>query len=167
MPRLSQQITDAFNEQINMELASAYVYLSMSAYCDEQNLPGAASWLRIQWQEELDHATKLIDYLAERGSHVVLKAIAEPPAQFKSLLDVFEQVLQHEQDVTASIYRIMDLSTTEREYAAQALLQWYVNEQVEEENQPAQIISMLKLAGDSGSGLMIVDRRLAERARTG
>lgn len=167
MPRLSQKITDAFNEQINMELASAYVYLSMSAYCDEQNLPGAATWLRIQWQEELAHATKLIDYLAERGSHVALKAIAEPPAKFKSLLDVFEQVLQHEQDVTASIYRIMDLATTEKDYAAQALLQWYVNEQVEEENQPSEIISMLKLAGDSGSGLMIVDRRLAERARNG
>lgn len=167
MPHLSPKITDAFNEQINMELASAYVYLSMSAYCDEQNLPGAAGWLRIQWQEELEHAMKLIDYMAERGSHVVLKAIAEPPGQFKSLLDVFEQVLQHEQEVTASIYRIMDIAMAEKDYAAQALLQWYVNEQVEEENQPAAILSMLKLAGESGSGLLMVDRRLGERARAG
>jgi ferritin len=167
MPQLSQKITDAFNEQINMELASAYVYLSMSAHCDQQNLPGAASWLRIQWEEELAHATKLMDYMSERGSSVRLKAIAEPPAQFKSLLDVFEQVLQHEQDVTAAIYRIMDLAMSEKDYAAQALLQWYVNEQVEEENQPMEILSMLRLAGDSGSGLMIVDRRLAERARGG
>lgn len=167
MPRLSQKITDAFNEQINMELASAYTYLAMSAHCAEQNLQGAAGWLRIQWQEELAHAIKLMDYMGERGSSVVLKAIAKPPARFKSLLDVFQQVLKHEQDVTASIYRIMDLATAEKDYAAQALLQWYVNEQVEEENQPAEIISMLKLAGDSGSGLMIVDRRLAERARPG
>jgi ferritin len=167
MPRLSQKITDAFNDQINMELASAYTYLAMSAYCDEQNLQGAASWLRIQWEEELAHATKLMEYMAERGSRVRLKAIAEPPAEFKSLLDVFEQVLQHEQEVTAAIYRIMDLAASEKDYAAQTLLQWYVNEQVEEENQPAAIISMLRLAGDSGSGLLIVDRRLAERARTG
>jgi|SRR3990172_3698878 len=167
MPRISQKITDAFNEQINMELASAYTYLAMSAYCDEQNLKGAASWLRIQWEEELAHATKLMDYMAERGSSVQLKAIGKPASRFKSLLDVFEQVLKHEQEVTAAIYGIMDLATSEKDYAAQALLQWYVNEQVEEENQPAEIISMLRLAGDSGSGLMFVDRRLAERARMG
>lgn len=167
MPQLSQKITDAFNGQTNMELASAYKYLAMSAYCDEANFPGAASWLRLQWQEELGHATKLIDYMTERGSTVVLKAIAAPPAKFKSLLDVFEQVLKHEQEVTAAIYRTMDLATTEKDYAAQALLHWYVNEQVEEENTPSEIISMLRLAGESGSGLLMVDRRLGERARGG
>lgn len=167
MPKLSKKITEALNEQINTELASAYVYLSMSSWADEVNLPGAASWLRIQWQEELGHATKLIEYMAERGSHVTLEAIPKPPEQFNSLLDVFEQVLQHEQDVTAAIYRIYDLALQEKDFMAQGLLQWYVNEQVEEENQPAEIISMLKVAGESGSGLLLVDRRLGERQRAG
>jgi ferritin len=165
MPRLSQKITDALNQQINMELASAYAYVAMASYCDEKNLPGAASWLRIQWEEELGHATKLIDYINERGGHVVLQAIPQPPQQFQSLLDVFEQVLRQEQEVTASIYRIYNLAVQESDYAAQGLMQWYVNEQVEEENAPAEIISLLKVAGDSGSGLLLVDRRLGERTR--
>ncbi len=165
MPRLSQKITDALNEQINVELSSAYTYLAMSAYCQEQNLPGAASWLRLQWEEELAHATKLIDYVAERGGSVMLKAIEQPSGRFNSLLDVFRQVLKHEQEVTAAIYKIYDLAVAEKDYAAQTLLQWYVNEQVEEENTPAEIIRMLEMAGESGPGLLMVDRRLAERSR--
>lgn len=165
MPRLSQKITDALNEQINVELSSAYTYLAMSAYCQEQNLPGAASWLRLQWEEELGHAMKLIDYVAERGGTVALKAIGQPNGRFNSLLDVFRQVLKHEQEVTAAIYKIYDLAIAEKDYAAQTLLQWYVNEQVEEENTPAEIIRMLEMAGESGPGLLMVDRRLAERSR--
>ncbi len=163
MPQLSQRIRDAFNGQINVELSSAYRYLAMSAYCDEANLQGAASWLRLQWREELAHATKLIDYMAERGGGVQLKAIAEPSTGFQSLLDVFEKVLHDEQEVTAAIYRIYDAALQEKDYAAQALLQWYVQEQVEEENSAAEIVSMLRLAGDSSAGLLLVDRRLAER----
>jgi len=163
MPQLSQKIRDALNEQINVELSSAYRYLAMSAHCDETNLKGAASWLRLQWQEELAHATKLIDYMAERGGGVSLKAIAEPPQQFGSLLDVFEKVLHDEQEVTAAIYRIYDAALEERDYAAQALMQWYVQEQVEEENNAQEVVSMLRLAGDSPSGLLLVDRSLAER----
>lgn len=165
MPHLSQKIADALNEQINVELSSAYTYLAMSAYCQEQNLPGAASWLRLQWEEELAHATKLIDYMAERGGKVALKALGQPNGRFNSLLDVFRQVLKHEQEVTAAIYKIYDLAVAEKDYAAQTLLQWYVNEQVEEENTPAEIIRMLEMAGESGPGLLMVDRRLAERAR--
>jgi ferritin len=100
MPRISAKVQMALNQQINRELASAYVYLAMSAWTDEQNLQGAASWLRIQWEEELVHATKLVDYIANRGGSVKLTAIAEPPAKYKSLLDVFRNVLQHEEDVT-------------------------------------------------------------------
>jgi ferritin len=163
MPQLSQRIKDALNQQINMELASAYTYLSMSAWADEVNLQGAASWLRLQWEEELGHATKLIDYMAERGGGVQLKPIPEPPSSFESLLDVFRQVLQHEEEVTRAIYRIYDLAAEEKDYAVQSLLDWYVNEQVEEENAPAEIISLLEIAGDSPSGLLMVDRRLGER----
>jgi ferritin len=165
MPKLSKKMSVALNDQVNMELASAYIYLSMSTYCAEVDLKGAAGWLRIQWEEELEHATKLIDYIGERGGSVTLKAIAQPAAKFKSLLDVFEQVLAHEQKVTAAIHKIYDLAVTEKDPASQAFLQWYVNEQVEEENSPAEIISMLRLAGDTGPALLMVDHRLAERAR--
>ncbi len=165
MPKLSKKMSGALNDQINMELASAYIYLSMSTYCAEADLKGAANWLRIQWEEELEHATKLIDYIGERGGSVTLKAIAQPAGKFKSLLDVFEQVLAHEQKVTAAIHKLYDLAVTEKDPASQAFLQWYVNEQVEEENSPAEIISMLRLAGDTGPALLMIDRHLAERSR--
>lgn len=164
MPQLSKAITTELNRQIKAELDSAYLYLAMSAYCDTINLQGAARWLRIQWQEELEHATKLIDYMSERGGGVHLRSIDEPPAEFGSLLDLFRRVLEHEREVTASIYRIYDLAVSEKDYAAQTLLQWYVGEQVEEENSAQEIVSMLELAGDSGSGLLMVDRHLAGRS---
>ena len=165
MPRIAAKVQMALNQQINRELASAYVYLAMSAWADEQNLQGAASWLRIQWEEELVHATKLVDYIANRGGSVKLTAIAEPPAKYKSLLDVFRNVLQHEEDVTAAINGLYDLAASVKDYATQTLLDWYVNEQVEEENQPMEIISLLERVGDSASGLLMIDRHLAGRAR--
>ncbi|MEX0683224.1 MAG: ferritin [Dehalococcoidia bacterium] len=163
MPRITQPIQDALNEQINREFESAYVYLAMSAWADEENLEGAASWLRMQWQEELQHATKLVDYIGERGGRVSLKAIAKPPARYKSLLDCFRQVLKHEEAVSAAINDLYGLAASAKDYATQTLLDWYVNEQVEEENAPAEIISLLERAGDSASGLLIVDQRLAAR----
>ncbi len=166
MPRISPTITDALNDQINRELASAYVYLAMSAWADEHNLQGAASWLRLQWQEELVHATKLVDYVAQRGGRMRLKAIAEPPDEYTDLLDVFRNVLRHEEDVTTAINNLYGLAAGEKDYATQTLLDWYVNEQVEEENAPTEIISMLELAGDSPSGLLLVDRQLAARSTT-
>jgi ferritin len=164
MSQLSQKMTDALNDQINVELASAYTYLSMSSYCQGANLMGAASWLRLQWEEELDHAMKIIDHVGERDGSVALKAIARPPKKFDSLLDVFEQVLEHEKKVTAAIHKLYNLAVAEKDYASQTFLQWYVNEQVEEENSASEIISMLRLAGDSGPGLFMVDRQLAERS---
>jgi len=165
MPRISPKVQTALNKQINRELASAYVYLAMSTWADEQNLQGAASWLRIQWEEELVHATKIVDYIGNRGGTVKLTVIAEPPAKYKDLLDVFKNVLKHEEDVTAAINSLYGLAVGEKDYATQTLLDWYVNEQVEEENQPMEIISMLELAGNSPSGLLMVDRQLAERSR--
>ena len=165
MPRISPKIQTALNKQINRELASAYVYLAMSAWADEQNLQGAASWLRIQWEEELVHATKLVDYIGARGGTVKLTVIAEPPAKYKTLLDVFKNVLQHEENVTAAINELYGMASGEKDYATKTLLDWYVNEQVEEENQPMEIISLLELAGDSPSGLLIVDQQLAARSR--
>ena len=166
MPRISPTIQGALNQQINRELASAYVYLAMSSWADEQNLNGAAKWLRIQWEEELVHATKLVDYIAERGGRIKLTAIEEPPDKYTDLLDVFRNVLRHEEEVTSAINELYDLAAKEKDYATQTLLDWYVNEQVEEENAPMEIISMLELAADSPSGLLIVDRQLAERSAT-
>jgi ferritin len=163
MPRISTTIQDALNDQINRELASAYVYLAMSAWADEQNFTGAASWLRLQWEEELMHATKLVDYVAQRGGSIRLKAVAEPPAEYKDLLDVFRNVLRHEEQVSTAINELYSLASSEKDYATQTLLDWYVNEQVEEENAPAEIISMLELAGADPSGLLLVDRQLATR----
>jgi ferritin len=165
MPRISQTVQDALNDQVNRELASAYVYLAMSAWADQQNLKGAAAWLRIQWEEELQHATKIVDYIAERGGRIRLKAVAEPPSEYKDLLNVFREVLRHEEEVTTAINELYDIAAAEKDYATQTLLDWYVNEQVEEENAPAEIISMLELAGDSPSGLLLVDRQLAGRPR--
>lgn len=164
MPQLSSKITDALNLQINRELSAAYSYLAMSAWADTQNLAGAASWLRQQWQEELGHATKLIDYMAERDGKIVLTAIDQPTASFTSLLNLFESVLAQEKSVTEAIYGIYDLAVEEKDYAAQGLLQWYVNEQVEEENSASEIISLLKIGGGEGSGLLMVDRQLASRS---
>jgi ferritin len=166
MPKITKSVANLLNSQINRELESAYVYLGMSAWADAQNLPGAASWLRLQWEEELMHATKLIDYVGERGGTVSLKAINAPPARYKDLLDVFKQVLSHEEAVTGAINDLYAKAAAAKDYATQTLLDWYINEQVEEENAPAEIIGMLEVAGTSGSGLLIVDRRLGERSAT-
>ena len=165
MPRITKPISDALNEQINRELESGYVYLAMTAWADRENLPGAAGWLRIQWEEEIQHATKLIDYVAERGGTVDLKAITKPRARYKDLLDVFRQALKTEEAGTAAINAIYGKVSRARDYATQTLLDWYVNEQVEEENAPAEIIAMLKMAGDTPPGLLMVDQHLAERSR--
>ncbi|HEY5626240.1 MAG TPA: ferritin [Dehalococcoidia bacterium] len=165
MPKVTKPISDALNEQINRELESAYVYLAMSAWADGKNLRGAAGWLRLQWEEELQHATRLIDYIAERGGTVTLKAITKPPARYKDLLDVFRQVLKHEEAVTAAINTLYGKAARAKDYATQTLLDWYVNEQVEEENAPAEIIAMLEMAGDTPPGLLMVDRHLGERSR--
>jgi ferritin len=156
-------MNDVLNDQINVELASAYTYLSMSIYCDAVDLKGASGWLRLQWEEEVAHGLKLIDHIGERGGTVVLKALTEPPSEFSSLPDVFDQVLAHERQVTAAIHKAFAQAVDEGDYASQAFLQWYVNEQVEEESAVGEIISMLKLAGDQGPGLLLVDNKLAER----
>ncbi|HUF53141.1 MAG TPA: ferritin [Dehalococcoidia bacterium] len=167
MPKITDSVAGLLNDQINRELESAYVYLAMSAWADGQNLGGAASWLRLQWEEELAHATKLIDYVGERGGTVAFRAINEPAAGYSDLLDVFRQVLAHEEAVSSAINDLYEKASAAKDYATQALLDWYVNEQVEEENAPAEIISMPEVAGTSGSGLLLVDRRLAERSRAG
>jgi ferritin len=164
MPALSKATNDALNEQLHLEFYSAYLYLSMAAFCESANLPGAAQWLEIQWGEELGHATKLLHHLTGRDGNVVLKAIEEPPHEFGSLSDVFKHVLEHEQAVTASIYKHYEVCVAEKDYAAQTLLQWYIDEQVEEERTAAEIVAKLELAGGDGSALLMIDQQLSQRA---
>ena len=162
---LSKGIQDAINEQIKHEVESAYLYLSMSAYCESLQYSGIATWLRVQWQEELEHAMKLFKYVHERGGRVTLQAIERPPAEFKSLLDVFQQVLAHEQKVTSLINKLYELTLKEPDYASQIELQWFIKEQVEEEKNAGDIIQQLKTVGENGTALIMLDRQLGARAK--
>ena len=163
MPRLSKSLCDVMNEQITNELSAAYRYLAMSARCASKNLNGTARWLRLQWEEELGHATKLIGYVIERGNEVDLKTIPAPDFEFQSLRAVFEKVLADEQAVTASINAIVDRAVEEKDHAAQVFLQWFVTEQVEEENAAQAVLETLNIVGDQGPSLLIVDRQLGQR----
>jgi ferritin len=162
---LSKTIQDAFNEQIRNEIQSAYLYLAMSAHCEAVNLPGASHWLHAQWEEELEHAMKLYKYVFDRGGRVTLGAIEKPQAEFTGLLGIFQQVLSHEQKVTALINNLYAAALKENDYASQIEVQWFIKEQVEEEKNASGIIEMLKMAGDSGPTLIMADRQLGARAR--
>lgn len=162
---LTKNMQEALNEQIKNEISSAYIYLSMSAFCEAENLPGFAKWLRVQWQEELEHGLKMFDYVAERGGVVLLQAIEKPAAKWKSPLDVFEHVLSHEQKVTASIHRLYEVALREKDYPSQVMLQWFISEQVEEEKNVTEIIELMKMAGNSGPSLLMMDRQLGMRAK--
>jgi ferritin len=155
---------NSINGQIRYELASAYIYLSMSAHCEAEGWTGCAHWLRLQWQEEIGHGTRLLDYVLRRGGRVTLDALDKPPAKFGSLLAMFEQVLEHEQSVTARIHKLVDQAIAEKDHATVAELQWFVTEQVEEEEQATQIVELLKRVGQHEPALLMFDRRLAERA---
>jgi ferritin len=162
---LSKEVLEGINDQIRKELSSAYLYLSMSAYCESQNLPGMAKWLRIQWEEETQHAMKFFNYVVERGGTVVLQGIEKPPAKFKSALAIFEEVLAHEEKVSASIDKLYEVALKAKDYATQIELQWFIKEQVEEEKNAAEIIELMKRSGDSGPMLLMLDRQLGMRAK--
>jgi ferritin len=161
---LSDRMRDAINEQINAEFYSAYLYLSMAAHCDALNLPGFSHWMKLQAKEEVEHATKFMEYLADRGARIVLKAIGEPPAEFPSPLAVFEQALEHERHVTALINNLYKMAVEDNDYATQSELMWFIKEQVEEEKNATQIVEQLKMVGTQGSALVLIDRYLASRS---
>ena len=154
---------DALNEQIKNELYSAYLYLSMSAHFEAANLPGFAKWMRIQAGEEQTHAMKFFDFINDRGGRVTLQAILQPPTEFTTPLAVFEQVLEHEGKVTAMIHNLYALALHENDYPTQVMLQWFINEHVEEEKNASHIVETLKLAGDKGGSLLMLDHRLGKR----
>jgi ferritin len=160
---LSKALEGAINNQIRDELYSAYLYLSMSAYFEANNLPGSARWMRLQSEEEVSHAMKLFDYMHDRGSRVMLQGIEQPPAEFASTLDIFEKALAHEQKVTGLINDIYDLAVKENDYPTQIELQWFITEQVEEEKSAGEIVDQLKMIGDHGPSLLMLDRALGAR----
>lgn len=163
---ISQTLQDAINEQINKELYSEYLYLSMAAYLDAMGLPGMANFMKVQGQEERFHAMKFYNFINERGGRVVLKAIEQPDVEFENVLDVFEKSLEHEQFVTKSINELMDLAIKENDHASKSLLNWFVDEQVEEEDSFDNLVNQLRLINGQGHGLLMMDREMGQRIFT-
>jgi len=160
---LTEKMQSALNDQINMEFASAHIYLGMEAYFESIDLPGAASWMRAQFQEEEIHAFKLFDYVHERDGDVELAAIEAPAMSYDSPLAAFEAALGHERKVSASIHGLVDLAIAEKDHPTQSFLKWFVDEQVEEEATASAIVKQLKLVGNQGHSLFMVDRELGQR----
>jgi ferritin len=163
---LKSKIERAINKQINAELWSAYLYLSMSAYFESISLGGFANWMRIQAQEEVSHAMRFYNYVVERGGRVKLLPIEAVKIDWKSPLDAFEETYKHEQKVTGLINDLVNMSTAEKDHATVNMLQWFVDEQVEEESSADEIVQKLKLIGKNGSGLFMIDRELGQRVYT-
>lgn len=160
---VSSRMQTALNDQINAELESAYLYLALSAHMDQQGFKGFAHWLRLQWEEEIVHALKLYDYLLQRDAPVQLKALKQPGFTAATPLEVFTQALHHEQYITGRINELYALAVEENDYASQTLLQWFVTEQLEEEESAREIVDNLRLVGNSGASLFLLDRELGER----
>jgi ferritin len=160
---LKPKVQQAINDQINAEIWSAYIYLSMSSYFTSEGLSGFANWMRIQWQEEISHAMKFFDYLVERGVQPILKPIAEVPTKWNGPLHVMQETLKHEQHVTSLVNNIMDVAIEEKDHATKSMLQWFIDEQVEEEANAQAIIDDLKLVDGNGHGMLLLDRELKTR----
>ena len=161
---LNPRIQDALNAQVNLEQYSAQLYLAMSAHCEAKSFRGFAHWLRIQAQEETAHALKLVAFVLDRGGRLQLQAVAAPPAEFGTVTQVFEAILEHERKITGSINALFERSRSEKDYASEIALQWYVTEQIEEEANVGQIVDHLKAVGDQGGGIWYLDSKMGKRA---
>jgi ferritin len=161
---IGKAMQDAINEQINKELFSSYLYLSMASYFEVRNLPGFAHWMRVQEAEEREHAMKFYDFILGCGGRVTLKAIDTPKTEWTSTMEVVEEVAAHEAKVTASIYALYELALKEKDYPAQMMLQWFITEQVEEEKNAAEIIASLKMIEAHETAVLQLDHRLAKRS---
>ena len=159
----NKKLEQAINDQIQAEMYSSYLYLSMSAYFEAVNWSGFAHWMRVQTHEEQEHAMKLYKYVVERGGRVKLQAIQQPPVEFESVMAVAKMTYEHEQKVSALIYKLVDLAAEVGDHAASVFLQWFVTEQVEEEDNTRTIVEQLELIGGHTMGLFQLDRHLASR----
>jgi len=161
--KLSAKIEQALNNQLNLELSSAYAYMGMAAYFEQTPFSGFAKWMEVQTKEEVEHAQKFFKYITERGGKVKLQAIPEPRSDFKSPLEVFQASLGHEQKVSAAISSIYEASLAEKDYPTLAFLQWFLDEQVEEEKSVGDLVTKLELIGDNRNGLFQLDHHASKR----
>lgn len=162
---IGKKMQDAINKQINEEMFSSYLYLSMSADFQSKNLAGAGAWMSKQASEETSHAMKFFHFIIERGGEVELLPIAKPQKNWKTSLDAFRDAEKHEQHITKCIHDLVDLSIQEKDYATQNLLQWFVNEQVEEEASVGEIVVKLEMVSGSKNGIYMIDRELGARGK--
>lgn len=160
---VSQKLEDALNEQMNYEFASAHYYLGLAGYCSDQGLDGFANFFQAQYQEELFHARKFYNFIVDMDLRIKIDGIPDPQNYFDSVLDVFKFALEHEQSVTSRIYNLMDIATSEKEYATVSFLQWFVDEQIEEEANMKDKITRLERIAGSCNGLYQMDSELAQR----
>ena len=160
---LTKKMEEELNKQINAEYWSAYLYLSMSAYLQTIGLAGTANWMRVQYQEEMAHALKFFDYVIERGGKVDLQPIAEVPKHWNGIIDIFEETFKHECLVTELVNHLMDVAIEEKDHACKSMLQWYVDEQVEEESNVTKILDQLRMVEGKGNGLFLIDKYLSLR----
>ena len=160
---IDKRLQDAMNEQIKHEMESAYLYLSMATYFNSESFPGMAQWMRVQAQEELSHALRFLDHVEERSGRVELLALSKPQRDWASPLEAFEAAYEHEKFITAKIDDLMSLAREVKDNAAAVMLQWFVTEQVEEEATAQGVVDMLRRIGDSGHGLVMIDRELGGR----
>ena len=163
---LKEKMIEELNNQINEEFFSAYLYLSMSAYFESTGLKGFSNWMMVQYNEEMEHGMKIYNYLLSQGADIKLKAIAEPASKWDSPLNAFNETLKHEQHITERINFLVDIAEELKDRATYNFLQWYINEQVEEEENDREIIDKLELVADSKNGLFMLDKELSERTFT-
>lgn len=159
-------MADALNEQANKEFFSSYLYLSMSAFFDSKNLGGMAQWMKMQSEEEYEHAMKFYEFILRVGGEVKLGAIEAPKTNWDNPLQIFEESLEHEKFISKSIHEIMDLAIEENNHPTKSFLQWFIDEQVEEEDSVGQIVENFRMIGDSKGGLFMLDRELGARSAT-
>ncbi len=158
------KLLEALNKQIRLELESSQLYLAMAAYFHAQNLDGMAQWMRAQSSEEYGHAMRIFDHLRDRGARIRLEGLTQPKEEWTTPLEAFDEAYRHELFVTAKINELVKLAAAESDYAAGIMLQWFVTEQVEEESSVSKVVQQLKMIGDSGSGLVMLDRQLGKRS---
>lgn len=163
---MNEKMANALNEQMNFEIYSAYIYLAMSSYLRTLNLNGFAHWMEVQMQEELDHARRFYTFIHDRGGEVEFTEIPKPQKAWESVEDVFKHALEHEQLVTSKINNLVEMANQEKDFATNAHLQWFVNEQVEEEAQTNEILAQVRFSKNSPNAILLLDKDLAQRTYT-
>jgi ferritin len=162
---ISKAMVQALNQQIQAELYSSYLYLAMSAYCDRINLKGFATWMALQADEERSHGMKIYDFLLTNGEKVELKALEQPPTDFGSITEVFKKVVEHEKKITASIHKLYGQAGDEKDYRSQLMLGWFVNEQMEEEEQAMAILARIEQVEERLSAVLWIDKEVGKRGK--